>query len=299
MAGVRFGVYWGDPLLAERALARALAALGPARKVVLFGDEPCLDRLLGELSAHDLFGEERAILVRRADPVGREERLARALRGGVPSHVALFLLGQDLRGPVAQLAEEAAGFPTPTGKALREVAAALLKEANVPQPGFVVDLLVEAAGGDTLHLAREVEKLALWRGARLPPELLPRLFFFSGGPPYPYLDAVGGRDVPNALRELKALLDGGANPSSLFFTLVGHVRALLAAHGACQAGRAPAGPPWLVRRRLAQARAWGEGGLVELLVRLQNLDLRVKTGQLHPEDALQLATLQLAPASQG
>ncbi len=299
MAAVRFGAYWGDPLLAERALARALVAFGPARRIVLFGDEIGPDRLLAELSAHDLFGERRAIVVRRADPLRGEGRLVRALRGGLPPDLALFLLGEDLRGPLAELAEETTGFPTPTGRDLRELAVALLKEADAPREGFVVDLVVEASGGDTLRLAREVEKLCLWKGARLSPEVLARLLFFSGGPPYPYLDAVGTRDVPTALRELNSLFKGPTSAPALFFALVGHVRALLSAHGARQAGRVPPGPAWLVRRRLAQARAWGEVGLVDLLARLQDLDLRVKTGQLRPEDALVLATLRLAQPSRG
>ncbi|MCX7750534.1 MAG: hypothetical protein N2320_03120 [Candidatus Bipolaricaulota bacterium] len=292
MAAVRLGVYWGDPLLAERALERALAALGPVRKVVLFGDEPVRERLLAELGAVDLFGEGRAIVVRRADPLLGEAGLERALARGLPPDTALFLLGADLRA-LARRADDARGFPAPTGRALQELAAELLGEAGLPTPPFLLDLLVEACGGDTLRLAREVEKLALWKGTRLPPEDLSRILFFSGGAPYSYLDAVGGGDVPAALRELRRLLEAGANPGALFFALVGHVRALLAALAAEQGGRTPAGPPWLVRRRLAQARRWGETALVGLLAQLQELDRAVKTGQLSPEAALYRFTLGL------
>ncbi|HAZ29959.1 TPA: hypothetical protein DCY65_00075 [Candidatus Acetothermia bacterium] len=296
MTPARFGAYSGDPLLAELALGQAVAELGPARRVVLFGDEPCLARLLGELVASDLFGEARAIVVRRADTLVGEKRLAAALARGLPPDLALYFLGETLKGPVATMAEEAQHFPTPTGRALRTLATRLLAEADLPQPPFVVDLLVEAAGGDTLRLAQEVRKLTLWKGARLTRDQLVELLFFFQSAPYAYLDAVGTGELSSALAELRALLNSGWNPAALFFTLVGHVRALLLAISASQEGRTAPGPAWLVRRRLAQARVWGEKRLIGLLVSLQELDLRIKTGLLSPEAALHLFTLRLASA---
>lgn len=296
MVGPRIVAYWGDPLLVERALGRALAGWGPCRRVVLFGDETCLGRLLAEVESRDLFGEGRAIVVRRAEPLVGEERLARALARGVPDDLGIAFLGEDLKGPVVETAHEAKFLPTPTGRALRTLAGELLSEAGIPAPASVVDLLVETTGGDPLRLAQEVRKLALWE--RLPTRW-PQLLFSSLGPPYAYLDAVGMREIPTALGELRRLLRTGANPTALFFAVVGHVRALLAALAASAAGRVPPGPPWLVQKRLAQARRWGEGGLVGLLASLQALDLRVKTGQLSPEAALYRFTLGLPQPGPG
>lgn len=299
MTAVRFGAYWGDSLLVERALGRALSRLGAVRRVVLFGDEPCLARLLGELGSVDLFGEPRAIVVRRADMLVGEERLARSLARGLPADLSLFFLGEALTGPVVRLADEAIALPTPTGRALRALASELLAEADLPRPAALVDCLVEAAGGDTLRLAQEAEKLALWKDARLPHDRLGELLYFSGGTPYAYLDAVGARDFPQALVELRTLLDVGWNPSALFFTLVGHVRALLTALAAQGAGRVPSGPAWLVRKRLAQARTWREARLVGGLASLQNLDLQIKTGRLSTEAALYHFTYGLTQLEPG
>jgi len=146
-----------------------------------------------------------------------------------------------------------------------------------------------------MHLAREVEKLALWRGGLPPWGELPRLVFFAEPTPYGYLDAVGERRVAQALAELRRLLAAGWDPFRLFFMLVSHVRALLAARAAWEDGRTPPGPEWLAKRRLAQARRFSQPQLVELLERLQELDLRIKTGALTPEGALWTFTLALAP----
>ncbi len=292
---MRFGVYWGDPLAAERALGERLAELGGPERVVRFGDEVELGELLAELATPGLFGGERAIVVRRADPLARVEALAEALRGGPPPGTAVFFLGEDLRGPLARAAQEAKGFPSPSGRELRRLAAELLSAAGLPPDQGLVELLCEACRGDTLRLAQEVEKLALW-GERLPDrESLPKLVFFAEPTPYAFLDAIGERRIPQALAELKRLLSSGWDPFRLFFMLISHLRALLAARAAWEDGRTPPGPEWLARRRLSQARRFSQQELIELLERLQELDLGIKTGALTPAGALWTFTLALAP----
>lgn len=299
MPAPRVVAYWGDPFLVERALGRVLQAWGPGRRIVLFGDEPCLGRLVGELGTGDLFGEPRSLVVRRADKLMEEERLAQELARGVPPGIGVAFVGEALKGPVVHTADEARSFPPPKGRELRALATELLAEADLSQAPFVVDLLLDAAAGDALRLSQEVAKLALWRGERLSPDRLPRLLFFSPGTPYAYLDAVGKGEIVVALAELRSLLAGGANPNAFFFSLVGHVRAILTALAAREAGRDPAGPPWLGQRRLEQARRWGEARLVGLLASLQELDLQIKTGQISVEAALHKFTLSLAPAGRG
>ncbi len=294
MAVVRSGVYWGDPLLAERALERRAQAWAPARRVALFGDEHGVDRILAELAASDLFGERRVVVVRRADPFRDEGRLAQALEQGLPEDVALFFLGTDLQGRLAQAAQEAQGFPSPTGKELRSLAHRLLEEAEIPPSAFLVDLLVEACGGNTLRLAQEVHKLALWKGVRWTPQRVAQLLFFSEPVPYPLLDALGNGETAQALWEMKRLLRGGWAAGALFFMVVRHIRELLATLAAAEAGRPWPGPDWLIRRRLAQARRWGQARLVELLILAQELDVKTKTGRLSPETALLDLTLAWA-----
>lgn len=292
---IRFGVYSGDPLAVERALEARLAELGEVERVVRFGDELPVGELLAELGTAGLFGGERALVVRRADPLARAEALVQALKAGPPPGTAVFFLGEDLRGPLAQAAQEAVHFPPPRWRQLRELAAELLAQAGLPPQRQLVELLAEACRGDTLHLAREVEKLALWRDGLPPWPELPRLLFFAQPTPYGFLDAVGQRQTPQALAELKRLLAGGWDPFRLFFMLVSHVRALLAARAAWEDGRTPPGPEWLAKRRLAQARRFSQPQLIELLEKLQELDLAIKTGVLTPEGALWSFTLALAP----
>lgn len=295
---VRFGVYSGDPLLVERHVRARLEAFGPARRITLFGDEITPKRLLLEIQTPDLFGEKRAVVVRWADPL-RDERELLRLRFGPPEGVAVFLLGEDLRGPLAEHAEEAQHFPRPTGRALHELCAALMEEAGLAVHPFVVELLVEASGRDTLRLAQEIQKFALWKGGRLPRSRIPELCFFAQPQPYGFLDAVGGGDRGAALAALDKLLRARWNPQALFHLLVGHVRALLLALSAEAAGQTPEGPGWLARRRLRQAHQHGEARLIQALALLQELDLRLKLGEVEAEDALHLFILRWMPPAPG
>ncbi len=291
---VRFGVYSGDPFLAERQLRMRLAQLGPVPRVVLFADEVPPTRILLEVGSADLFAAGKAVVVRHADPLRGERGLAEALNKELPSGVAVFFLGEDLRGPLFQAAEEAQHFPRPSGKALRELAAQLLQEQGLPAHPFLLDLLVEAAD-DALHLHQEVQKFALWKGGKLPRARLAELLFFAQPQPYEFLDALGRGDRLQALAELGRLLRARWDPQVLFHLMVNHVRQLLGTLSAVEAGEEPPGPEWLAQRRLAQARRHGQARLIQALALLQELDLRIKLGETDFVGALHAFILQWPP----
>ncbi len=298
---VRFAAYSGDPLLVERALAERLQALGPAERVPLFGDELTPAELSSQVLTPSLFGGERALVVRRADALVRSSYLAEQLKRGLPPDTVLLLVGEQLRGPVVRLAEEAQHFARPKGRTLRSLAKSLLEEAGLSPHAFLLDMLLEACGrgGDqekgTLRLLREVEKLAVWKGATVPKERLAELLYAAQAPPYPLLDALGTRDVPAALAKLRRLVIGTPEAFRLFFLVVTHVRTLLLSRTALDRGEQPPGPTWLARRRAAQASNFSQAELIELLGRLQELDLRIKTGKISAPAALVYFTLSLAP----
>ncbi len=290
---VRFGAYSGDPLLVELRLRERLAQLEAAVEP-RFGDEITPEALSSELLTSDLFGGKRALVVRRAEPLAKSAKLAAALEAGLPEDVALFLIGKELRGSVIRRAEEQEHFPQPKRPQVRALARRLLTEAGLTPTPPMVEILAEACGTDTLRLAREVDKLSLWRERPLSPEEAAALLFAAQPVPYPLLDRIGARDVRGALGELAPRLTGPDAAFSLFFLVASHVRTLLAARAALDAGEQPAGPAWLARRRAEQARNFSLQELIELLAVLQELDLKIKNGEATPHGALTWFTLSLA-----
>ncbi|MFO8034426.1 MAG: hypothetical protein R6U88_04595 [Candidatus Bipolaricaulota bacterium] len=298
---VRLAAYSGDPLLVERALSQRLQELGEADRVPLFADELTPDELASQVLTPPLFGGQRALVVRRADTLVLSSYLAQRLERGLPPDTAVLFVGDKLRGPVVRIAEEAQHFARPKGRTLRSLAKSLLEEAGLPTYEFLLGMLVEACGRGsdqekgTLRLLREVEKLAVWKGGTLSKERIPELIYAAQAPPYPLLDALGARDVPAALRELRRLVTGTPEAFRLFFLVVTHVRNLLVARAALDRGEQPPGPAWLARRRAAQASKFSQAELIGLLERLQELDLQIKTGRIGAPAALACFTLSLAP----
>ncbi len=297
----RVAAYSGDPLLVERTLSQRLRELEGAERIPLFGDELTPEELASQVLTPSLFGGERALVVRRADALVRSSYLARRLEDGSPPDTAVLFVGEQLRGPVVRIAQDAQHFARPKGRALRAMAKTLLEEVGLPTPGYLVDLLVESCGSGsdqekgTLRLLREVEKLALWKGGELPPEQVPKILYAAQAPPYALLDALGTCDVPAALAELRRLVGGTQEAFRLFFLVVTHVRTLLVTRAALDRGGQPPGPAWLARRRAAQAKNFTQDRLMELLQLLQQLDVRIKTGRITAPAALYTFTLSLAP----
>jgi len=290
---IRFGAYSGDPLLVERRLRERLAQLD-ADVEPRFGDELTAESLCSELFTSSLFGGMRALVIRHADPLAKSAKLAAALEAGLPEDVALFLVGKELRGAVARKAEEREHFTQLKKPQVRALARQLLTEAGLkPVPG-IVELLTEACGADTVRLANEVEKLSLWRERPLTPDEAATLLFATQPVPFPLLDRLGARDVRGALAELAPRLTGPDTAFSLFFLVVSHVRTLLSARAALDAGAQPPGPAWLARKRAEQARSFTLQELIELLAVLQELDLKIKCGEATPHGALTWFTLSLA-----
>ncbi|HID08705.1 TPA: hypothetical protein EYP13_00580 [Candidatus Micrarchaeota archaeon] len=296
---VRFGVYSGDRFLAERALKRRIRELGDVEVVVLWGDEVGTQEVLEALGTPLPFGggSPRAVVVRRADPLSGDQRLIAALRGGPPEGVAVFFLGDEIKGPLATAADEFIHFNKPTKPELRELAIQLMQEAGLRVHGFVVDMLVEACGGDAMRLAKEVEKLAIWKRGKLPRERIPELFYFAEPAPFGFLDGVGWMDLRRALTELSGLLSRGWDPMRIFHLLTAHVRQLVLAKAAEEGEPLPEGPEWLWRRRRQQAKGLKKKKLLEWLCLLQELDLAIKRGEVSPKVALYLFTLQALPAA--
>lgn len=296
---IRFGVYSGEPFLAERMLKSRLAALGEVERVVVWGDEASAADVLEALGTDLLFqgAGTRAVVVRRADPLAGDQRLISALRGGPPQGVAVFFIGEEIKGPLAAAADEFIHFNKPTKGELQQLAVELMREAGLRVHGFVVDLLVEACGGDPMRLAREVEKLSLWKGEKLRREAISELLYFAEPAPFGFLDGIGWRDALAALRELSQLLERGWDANRVFFLLVSQVRALIQARAALEGEPIPPGPDWLWRRRLQQAKNFTKKELLEHLSFLQELDLGIKTGRMDPVTALHLFTLRLVPGA--
>ncbi len=309
-------LFLGESFLRERALRRQLeglrASLRNYEEIHLDGEELEPGRLAEELSMDSLFAPSKIILIRRADQIAEE--LAELLEErGLPRGCHLLLEAEKLpsRSKLHQLVHlkgKVESYPKLDRRGLTHLARELLREQGVELTEEALRYLLEVADRDPWRLAKEIEKLALWprNGPLDLPELEELLLGVHQGKLFPLLDRLSERR-PEALALLEELLQGGEDPTKLFFMLAAQVRGLLMAKSLAEEGLSleeiasrMGQPPWLVRKRLTQAQGFTEEELIRLIHLLQERDAKLKRGECEPEEALfelALAMLELEPGS--
>lgn len=303
--GEHLYLFLGDAWLRERAIAELKRDLfgrsAEIRELHLDGEEFQLDALVSALQTASLFAEDVFIHVRRVEklPDATTKALLPYLEKPLsPGRYVLFEGEKlDKRSALYKLfakrgrVEE---FPAPSRRELPNVVQHLLKERGVRLPSAGVRYLLENVEGDLARFAREIGKLALYaRGRALSLEDVRGVTYSDkGASVFAALDALLARD-PQALGLLRATLEGGEEPTKVFYLLAAQARKLLAVQSLASEGlsgeeiaRRTGDFPWLVKKRLALTKKLSTRELIELLHALHEEDVRIKRGERCPDDAL-------------
>ena len=283
-------------------------------------------------NAGSLFGGGRRLVV-VGDVDGHRDAYGRRRGGWKAADIAA--VAAYLKGPapdtVLALVAEEVRKESPLGKACAAAGDILLYEAAKKElPKWVgerfrahgvhadrsaCELLVDLVGEDTIALATEVDKLAVWSGGeRVDEHAVVELCVPGETPLWDLTDAWGRRDVSAALSACEALLERGpaarrSEVIRLSAVLAAHVELVrscqrLAAQGvrpaeaARQLGRRQEYP---VRKAYEHAERVREDELRDAVVRLARLDLALKggsraPGELELERALVEVTRRPEPA---
>lgn len=170
--------------------------------------------------------------------------------------------------------------------------------------GAAAQALVAHAGERRLRLEREIEKLALahGEGARIGTEEVDDLA--SGGaerPVWDLVDAIAGRDREAALRAYLVLRGQGEAVPRLTGPVVGRLRQLLrlaetieAGGDPEEAGKAMRMSPWVLRRRVGEARDVDPAALRRAIVRFAELEVDARGGSELAEDTLAVRAIGAA-----
>ena len=315
--GEHLYLFLGDAWRRERAiqaLRRKLLGETPQpepqpqpepRVLPLDGEDFRVEALVRALGTASLFEESVWIHVRRVEklPDAAVKALLPHLAKPLPPGRYLVFEGEklDKRGALYKLFAERGHveeLPAPTRRELPGFVQQMLRELGVKLPSAGVRFLLENVEGDLARFAREIEKLALYargrgRGRPLSLEEVQALIFADkGANVFAALDALLARE-PRSIGLLKAALEGGEEPTKVFYLLAAQVRRLLAVKSLAEEGlsaeaiaRRTGEFPWLVKRRLGLVRRLSTQELVDLLHALHEEDVRMKRGERRPDDAL-------------
>jgi len=295
-------LFLGESLLRERAFQGAIQRLRSQADLgahVLEAGSVTAAGLEEFLFAPSLFEPGCWVLLRRADELKDPKALVALLERGLPERTYLLLEADklDKRGALYKWIKahgQVHEFESLKRNTLPGQLKRLLDERGVRLDREGFQYLIGAVPQDLRAIAGEVDKLALYaQGESLGLEQVQGLAF--GGQQadvFAFLDACGARER-EALHLLQRLLDSGEEASKLFYMLANHMRALLAIRalldeGLSQGQIAPRVglAPWMVNRRIPQAKRWRQAELTEALCGLHGEDVRLKRGERDPDAAL-------------
>jgi DNA polymerase-3 subunit delta len=283
---------WGEDTFLLREAALELLGDLHAREVDAAGWQ---GGELQDLATPSLFGEPRALLVTDARSLTKDAlaELAAYLETPDPDSMLIICCLTAERGkPPAGLVKmvEPAGQVRQIQVARKELEPWLVKRARA----LDVDLtppaaraLVATIGEEAGALAAALEQLgAAFPGQKLTPELVHRQFRGLGEQKtWDLCDRAFGKDLPGAIRSLRAIEAGGDDPLKVLGGISSRLRDLIRvralpdrtppAEAAKQAGLRF---DWQARRYQQQARNFSMGQLVRLHERITEADRALKSG---------------------
>jgi DNA polymerase III subunit delta len=303
--------FLGDIYLRERAARKLIAQLQQSRKyalIMLEGRELTGPQMLEHVGGMSLFDDAKILYVRRADELPEPEELAERITRGLPKSVVLILDAEklDKRSRLYKALDSLGAleeFPTPDRRSLPALVRELLAEYKVKLTPAALKYLLATVEPQPARLAKEIEKLACYSTEREldVPELRELLFGDQSESVLKWLDLVGERS-PQSVKYLRELLRSGEDPNKIFFMLVSQIRGLLAVKSLAaqkksseEIAKELGKPPWLVGKHKAMAQNFSEEELIELLQRLHEEDVNIKTGERTPEESLFDLVLRLQP----
>ena len=191
----------------------------------------------------------------------------------------------------AQMANWIRNYASEKGGEISHQAAALLAENVQEVPRMA---------------AQEVEKLLAFvnysRTIDVDDVEMAAAFVGGQGDYFGFMDAVAARNGRQAMNMLHKLLDE-QDPLPLFFSLVGHFRLVLQAREIYEGGgtdKTVASTlgihPYRAKKITVQARTLAQKSLDAMYLRLQQIDLEIKTGQIDPALALESLVTELTGA---
>jgi DNA polymerase-3 subunit delta len=283
---------WGEDgyLLREAALA----TLGQTKATEVEAAAWQGGELQG-LATPSLFGEARALLVNDARSLRKEtlEEIARYLEAPDPAALLLLscLVAERGKVPVGLLK-----LVEPVGEVRRVdvsrkelepwlVVRARERELDLAIPG--ARALVETLGPDPGQLAAAIDQLQdAFPGRRVGPREVAQQFRGLGEQKtWDLCDRAFGKDLPGAIRSLRAIEEGGDDPLMVLGGIVARLRDLLKVRSlpermppAQVAREAGLRFDWQARRYQQQARNFSMAELVALHDRITEADRALKSG---------------------
>ncbi|HEX77000.1 MAG TPA: DNA polymerase III subunit delta [Dehalococcoidia bacterium] len=231
----------------------------------------------------------------------------------VPDHAVLVLVDDKLEATNPLLRALSPWAEVREYRPLRGERLVRWIEGRVAQAGGrmappAVRKLAELVGPNLWALSAEIEKLLLYAdGRRVELADVSQVSSYAReADVFSLVDALLGRDMATAGRELHHLLASGATPPYLLFMIARQLRLLILARELVDSGgsrdkigqRLDLTNPFILDKTIDQARRFSLERLTQVYGRLLEADIAIKTGHLPGETALELFLAELSPGGE-
>ena len=311
-------IHGDEDLLLQRAVRRLRDRLEAAADVelnmgVFDGPSADIDEIIVAANTLPFMSERRLVIVRDADKMPKDAMHALADYCESPAeHTALVLVARKLakNTRLYKAVDRLGGvfeFKAPRRSELPGLVAEMFEERGKAVDRAGASALVDAVGTDLRALESEVEKVVAHAGDddRLGPQDIREVVSATAPTSvFDYLDALGARDIGEALTLLARLIADGERVHGLHQLSVRHVRSLLSvrtlldrdastAEIASTLGR----PGWLVQRLSTQASRFEETELARALVLAASSEADMKTSRVDARLALEKWIVEVCSAA--
>jgi len=301
---------WGDD---GRAIDRAFAAIESA---VISGDvaefnadyfhgkESRAAEIIAAANSLPVMADRRLVALRRADEIKGKDREPLTEYLGSPNPATTLVMtapGLSVRGPrankenkslvkICETAGMAVEFP-----ALKPAELPRAVERELAGKGKKIDrraaeLLVELAGGETLGLFQEMEKVALYVGESekvTRDDVLAAVADVREAGIFEFTDAIGSRDVESALRSLGRMRERGQEPLMILGMLLRHFRILWKTGQLIEMGETPGAVAkalrlneWVLKKNyVPQSKKFTPAAAGRVASALAELDIKMKSSR--------------------
>ncbi|MGD2027533.1 MAG: DNA polymerase III subunit delta [Anaerolineales bacterium] len=273
-----------------------------------------LEDLRAAASAVPFLAARRLVIVENASRrLTRKEDQSKftALLDGLPQSTALVLvenktLDKHWLLKWAQNAQGRAfvrGFPLPKGTQMADWIRTYAADQGGEISFQAAALLAESVQDAPRMAVMEIDKLLAYVNYQRPVDVddveMAAAFVGGHGDYFAFLDAIAARNGRKAMDMLQKLLDE-QDGLQIFFGLVNHFRKVLQAREIYENGGTEETVakqlgihPYYAKKITIQARTLPMVTLEQIYLRLQQLDLEIKTGQIEPDLALEALVVEL------
>lgn len=179
----------------------------------------------------------------------------------------------------------------------------LFRNAGLRADLRVAGALINAVGDDFDALTNSVTKLKTYKGKDTQLEVADILEVISPSAEiktYEFSNAFGERDLESSMNLLRGLFSQGQSPFSVHYTITSHIRELITARALIDRNEISLSllssklkkPDWMSQRILAQAQNFSAKELRDALMKLAEMDEKMKTGS-KPELLFDIFVLEI------